>query len=156
MLAITEKLPEDYGGAFNVARNTEVLLRMGRHKEVKSRIVEILEKYQDHSSVNSLAAIFYASEGNKELAKQQIEIAIARGKSFGHFHHTAYNIGTAYAIMNDHSEAIRWLQNAAEDGLPCYTFYANDRYLDNLRQDAEFIAFLNKLKTQWEQFKTTL
>ena len=156
MLAITEKLPEDYGGAFNVARNTEVLLRMGRHKEVKSRIVEILQKYQDHSAVNSLAAIFYASEGNKELAKQQIEIAIARGKRFGHFHHTAYNIGTAYAIMNDHSEAIRWLQNAAEDGLPCYTFYANDPYLDNLRQDGEFISLLNKLKKQWEQFKASL
>jgi adenylate cyclase len=156
MRAITEKLPQDYGGAFNVARNTEVLLRMGRHDEVKNRIVEILQKYKDHSAVNSLAAIFYASEGNKELAKQQIEIAIARGKRFGHFHHTAYNIGAAYAIMNDQSEAIRWLQNAAEDGLPCYTFYANDPYLANLRKNSEFISFLNRLKKQWEQFKVSL
>lgn len=156
MRAITDKLPKDYGGAFTVARNTEVLLRLGRHNEVKNRIIEILQKYQAHSAPYSLAAIFYASQGNKELAKQQIAIAIARGKSFGHFHHTAYNIGAAYAIMNDHSEAIRWLQNAVEDGLPCYTFYANDPYLDNLRQNTEFLSLLNKLKTQWEQFKATL
>jgi hypothetical protein len=58
--------------------------------------------------------------------------------------------------MNKQSEAIRWLQNAAEDGLPCYTFFANDPYLNNLRNNADFISFLNKLKKQWEQFKTSL
>ena len=154
MLAVVEKLPKDFGGAFSVARNTEVLLRMGRPNEVKNRIVELLQKYPENSVINSLAAIFYASEGNEELSEQKIEIAIRRGKSLGHFHHTSYNIGVAYAIMNNHSKAIHWLQNAAEDGLPCYTFFANDPFLNNLRNNAEFISFLNKLKKQWEHFKT--
>jgi TolB-like protein/tetratricopeptide (TPR) repeat protein len=156
MLAVVEKLPKDFGGAFTIARNTEALLRMGKHNEVKNRIIELLQKYPEHSVVNSLAAIFYASGGNKELSEQKIKIAIGSGKSLGHFHHTSYNIGVAYAIMNNHSEAIRWLQDAAEDGLPCYTFFANDPFLNNLRNDAEFISFLDKLKKQWEQFKASL
>jgi adenylate cyclase len=156
MLAVVEKLPKDFGGAFSVARNTEVLLRTGRRNEVKNRIDELLQKYPEHSVITSLAAIFYASDGNKELSKQKIEIASRIGKSFGHFHHTSYNIGVACAIMNNQPEALRWLQHAAEDGLPCYTFYANDPLLNNLRNNADFISFLDKLKKQWEQFKVSL
>jgi TolB-like protein/class 3 adenylate cyclase/tetratricopeptide (TPR) repeat protein len=156
MLAVVEKLPKDFGGPFNVARNTEVLLRMGRRNEVKIRIADLLQQYPENSVINSLAAIFYASGGNKKLSEQKIEIAIRSGKSFGHFHHTSYNIGVAYAIMNNNPEAIRWLQNAAEDGLPCYTFFANDPFLNNLRNNADFISFLNNLKKQWEQFKISL
>jgi class 3 adenylate cyclase len=44
-----------------------------------------------------------------------------------------YNIGAAYALINKNAEAIHWLKITAEDGLPCYTFFANDPYLDNLR-----------------------
>ena len=156
MLSANSKLPDDYGGAFNVARNTEVLLRLGKRDEVRNRIVELLKEYPEHSVTNSLAAIFYATEGNKELSNQKIEKAIRTGTSFGHFHHTAYNIGVAYAIMNNHPEAIRWLQNATEDGLPCYTFIANDPYLENLRNNAQFKSLLEKLKKQWEHFKATL
>jgi len=58
--------------------------------------------------------------------------------------------------MNNHPEAIRWLQNATEDGLPCYTFIANDPYLENLRNNAQFKSLLEKLKKQWEHFKATL
>jgi TolB-like protein/class 3 adenylate cyclase/Tfp pilus assembly protein PilF len=156
MLIANAKLPEDYGGAFNIARNIEVLIRMGKREVVKNRIEELLNKFPNHSVGNSLAAIYYAIEGNKNLSEQKIKKAIRMGTSFGHFHHTAYNIGVAYAIMNNQSEAIRWLQNATSDGLPCYTFIANDTYLENLRNNAELRSLLEKLKKQWEHFKTTL
>ena len=94
-----------------------------------------------------------ASEGQQGRAEEKIKLAIERGKGFGHFHHTAYYIACAYARMNKKEEAVKWLQNAADDGFPCYPMFASDHNLDNLRQDPRFISFLEKQKQQWEGYK---
>jgi adenylate cyclase len=156
MLAVIEKLPKDFGGPLAAGRIAEVLLRMGQVDEVEKQIDVLLQKFPDNAHSNSVAAILFAFLGKKEVSEQKIEIAIKQGKNLGHFHHPAYNIGVAYALMNKHREAIRWLKLTAEEGLPCYTLFANDPYLNNLRSDAEFKSFLETLKKQWEYFKATL
>jgi len=83
-------------------------------------------------------------------------LAVERGKGFGHFHHTAYYIACAYALMNKPEQAIHWLETAAEDGFPCYPLFEKDPNLDNLRQDTGFRMFLAKQKQQWEYYKTIL
>ena len=104
----------------------------------------------------SLRAILEASAGQERQAQDEIKLAVERGKGFGHFHHTAYYIACAYALMNKPEQAIKWLEMAAEDGFPCYPLFENDSNLDNLRQDSRFIAFLQKQKQQWEYYKTIL
>ena len=156
MLAVFEKLPKDFGGPFKACRIAEVLYRTGMRDEAELRIGELLKQFPDNVNTNSVAAIFSAASGNKIFAEQRIQVAIMHGKNLGHFHHTTYNIGVAYALMNNHTEAIRWLQMTAEDGMPCYTLFANDPYLNNLRSDAEFKSLLETLKKQWEHFKATL
>jgi hypothetical protein len=81
---------------------------------------------------------------------------MARGKGFGHFHHTAYNIACAYAVMKKAEPAIKWLQAAADDGFPCYPLFDHDPYLDHLRKDPRFIALMAKLKEQWEHYQKGL
>ncbi|TAL44804.1 MAG: tetratricopeptide repeat protein [Chitinophagaceae bacterium] len=156
MLAVIENLPKDFGGSLAAGRIAEVLLRMGQVDEAEKRVDELLHKFPDNANTNSVAAILFAFLGKKEVSEQKIEIAIKQGKNLGHFHHPAYNIGVAYALMNKHPEAIRWLKLTAEEGLPCYTLFANDPYLNNLRSDAEFKSLLETLKKQWEHFKATL
>ncbi len=85
-----------------------------------------------------------------------IKKAAENGKGFVHFHHTAYNIACAYALMNKPSPAIEWLQKAADDGLPCYSLFERDHNLDHLRQDPHFITFITKQKEQWDYYKATL
>jgi hypothetical protein len=79
-----------------------------------------------------------------------------RGKGFGHFHHTAYNIACAYAVLKKAEETVYWLQAAADGGFPCYPLFENDPYLDNLRKDPAFIALMAKLKEQWESYRAIL
>jgi len=132
------------------------MLRMGKSDEASLQIAELLKEFPNDTHINSVAAMLFAALGKKEIAEQKIQNAIMNGKNLGHFHHPAYNIGVAYALMNKHPEAIRWLKLTAEEGLPCYTLFANDPYLNNLRSDAEFKSFLETLKKQWEYFKATL
>ena len=74
------------------------------------------------------------------MAEEKIKSAVERGKGFGHFHHTAYHIACAYALMNKPEQAIKWLEVAAEDGFPCYPLFERDTNLDNLRQDPRFVS----------------
>jgi len=58
--------------------------------------------------------------------------------------------------MNQTELAVKWLENAAEDGLPCYPLFENDANLSSLRKDQRFITFMAKLKQQWERYQATL
>ncbi len=104
----------------------------------------------------SIQGVLAASNAQDLVAEQKIKSAIEKGKGFGHFHHTAYQIACAYALMNKPGPAIKWLEAAADDGFPCYPLFERDANLDSLRQDEKFVTFLAKQKQQWEHYKTIL
>jgi hypothetical protein len=81
-------------------------------------------------------------------------LAIQTGKGFGHFHHAAYQIAIAFALMNNAEKAVEWLEFAAMDGFPCYPLFQNDGNLANLRQSARYINFMAKLNRQWTGYQT--
>jgi hypothetical protein len=131
---------------------------MGRAVEAKQLLDDYLQKYpQDAGGAGtSVKAMMLAKDGKVREAESAIQRSIEIGSGFGHFHHTAYNIASAYALMNQTELAMKWLQNAADDGLPCYPLFAGDTNLDSLRQDEHFIAFMAKLKQQWDHYQATL
>ena len=106
--------------------------------------------------IRGMEAILAASNGDRHLAQEKIAEAIRLGSGYQHFHHTEYAIASAYALMNEHEEAIGFLKRAAEDGFPCYPLYARDKDLDNLRSDPRFVEFLGNLHEQWQHNDATL
>jgi eukaryotic-like serine/threonine-protein kinase len=135
------------------------LLHLGRRDKAAAIVEEFLKDYPgdtDGGLFTGIQALLAALAGDENKAEDKIRSAMERGKGFGHFHHTAYNIACAYAVMKKAEEAIRWLQAAADDGFPCYPLFENDPYLDHLRKDPRFIALMAKLKEQWERYRTIL
>jgi serine/threonine protein kinase/cytochrome c-type biogenesis protein CcmH/NrfG len=134
------------------------LFNLGRKEEAEAALVKFLKDYPEDNRglFTSIQAIFAASAGQEREAEQKIASAIERGKGFGHFHHTAYHIACAYAIMNKHEQAIKWLESSANDGFPCYILFERDHNLDNLRSDPRFQALLAKVKQQWDYYKSVL
>ena len=134
------------------------LLRLGRRDEAAALLVELLRDYpKDEGGVfSSVQALVAASAGEEKKAETEIRNAIEKGKGFGHFHHTAYHIACAYALMKKAEPAFKWLQAAADDGFPCYPLFERDPNLDSLRKDPRFITFMDNLKKQWEHYKATL
>jgi len=111
---------------------------------------------REPADIASARAVILARRGQRAGMTQQIAVAVARGSGLSHFHHAEYNIATAYALQGDHARALAWLRRTAEDGLPCYPLFAGDPYLDSLRRDPQFVAFLARLKAQWENYIATL
>jgi DNA-binding winged helix-turn-helix (wHTH) protein/TolB-like protein len=136
-----------------------VLFQLGKKDEASARIEEALrDDSQDLEGgvLTAMQAIFAAAAGQRHKAVQSIGRAAEIGQGYGHFHHTAYAIASAYALLNEHEQAIRWSQRAADDGFPCYPLFDHDPNLDHLRQDPRFIAFMAKLKEQWEHYRAVL
>jgi tetratricopeptide (TPR) repeat protein/tRNA A-37 threonylcarbamoyl transferase component Bud32 len=139
-------------------QTASALFRLGREREAQDVIDRYLrDNPQDQGGVGtSVQAMMLAKNGRRADAEAAIGRSLKLGRTFGHFHHTAYNVASAYAMLGNRVEAMRWLQVAADDGFPCYPLFANDRQLDGLRRDSSFIAFLARMKSDWEERKRTL
>src|SRR5262249_61925778 len=97
-----------------------------------------------------------AHAGGASAAERGIETAISRGRHGSQFHHAAYNLATAYALLGRRSDALIWLEKTAAWGMPCYPLFEKDPFLDSLRGDPGFQAFLSRQREQWEHFRRTL
>jgi eukaryotic-like serine/threonine-protein kinase len=137
---------------------SNALFRLGRNEEAS----ELIDRYfKDYSTdkggmVTSVKAMMLAKAGKKSEAEATIQHAIEIGRGYAHFHHTSYNIASAYALINEPEQAMKWLQVTAEEGFPNYPLFEGDAQLDNLRKDPRFTAFMAQQKQQWEHFSATL
>lgn len=131
------------------------LFCLGRTQEAFATVDEYLKKYpaDEGGLLSSMQALLYAATGQERLAEAQIRQA-QKGRDFIHFHHTAYNIASSYALMHQERLAIRWLLTAAREGFPCYPVFARDPNLSNLRDNPGFVQFIADQKKQWEYYKT--
>ncbi len=134
----------------------EVFIQTGNLDQAKTLIDDYLRKSptDEGGSFTSVRALLLAKAGLDQEAEDTIERAIEIGKGFGHFHHTAYNIASAYAALDKGARAIEWLAVAADTGFPNYTYFAIDPNLAPIRDDKRFTEFQSKLRLQWQRFKT--
>lgn len=128
------------------------LYRLGRAAEAAALIDTFLRDFpRDEGGVgHSVRAMILAKAGRRAEAETAIAQTLERGQTFGHFHHSAYNIASAYVMLGRHDDAIRWLTDATQNGFPCYPLFATDTQLDGLRGDPRFQALLAGLKRDWE------
>jgi serine/threonine protein kinase/Tfp pilus assembly protein PilF len=137
---------------------SNALFRLGRDEEASA----LIERYfKDHSTdkggmVTSVKAVMLAKAGKNSEAEATIQHAIEIGRGYAHFHHTSYNIASAYALMKEPEQAVKWLQVTADEGFPNYPLFEGDAQLDNLKKDPRFMAFMAQQKQQWEHFSATL
>ncbi|MFN2500585.1 MAG: winged helix-turn-helix domain-containing protein [Pyrinomonadaceae bacterium] len=133
----------------------EVLIQLGSFDDAET----IVDKYlrgnpiDEGGSLTSVKALLLAKAGNVKEADKMIGRAMEIGKNFGHFHHTAHNIACANAAMDMLDESVKWLECAADDGFPNYTYFACDPGLNGVRRHPPFIELMSRLKRQLERFK---
>jgi tetratricopeptide (TPR) repeat protein len=134
------------------------LFYLGKTKEAEILLDRFLstKELADDSLLITVKAMIYAAAGRKAEAEAKINIAEKGEARFVHFHHVAYDIGSAYALMHENKKAMKWLHKAAEEGYPCFPFLKKDPNLDNLRANATFLDFLDEMKKQYDSNSANL
>ena len=134
-----------------------LLLHLGRRDSAFAVIRNYLRAHPDDRGgvVTSARAVWFALGGDAHRAEQDIRTAVQKGKGYIHFHHAGFHIALAYALLQRPDSAVQWLRQVAEGGFPCYPLFEREPFLDNVRTDPGFVAFMREQKVQWEQFRTT-
>jgi TolB-like protein/DNA-binding winged helix-turn-helix (wHTH) protein/tetratricopeptide (TPR) repeat protein len=134
------------------------LQHLERRQEAEERLSRMLKTMPNDpgGSLTSMQALLAADAGDIPSAERKIQEAVIRGKGYQHFHHVAYAIASAYALMNKHGESLQYLRMAADDGFPCYPLFEHDANLDRLRDDPRFSVLLIEQRKQWEYFREHL
>ena len=95
-----------------------------------------------------LARVGRAAEARASLARSE-----QLGGARSHFHHAAFAIATAHAIMGERAEAVRWLERTAGDGMPAYDLFAGDPTLATLKGLPAFEALMSRLRADSERYR---
>ena len=134
------------------------LLHLDKKDEATATLNDFLRNYPEDNGglYTSVQAVLAASTGREREAEEKIALAIEKGKGFGHFHHTAYHIACAYALMNRPEQAMEWLRKAADGGFPCYPLFENDESLRSLRSRPDFRSLVDELKRRTERYRSLL
>jgi DNA-binding winged helix-turn-helix (wHTH) protein/predicted TPR repeat methyltransferase len=157
-LSILKTVPREVSPVLVDRIRAEALIQLGRPAEAQVLADSYLKKHplDEAGSFSSVQALINAQQGRTTEALNAIDQAAGKGNGLGHFHHTAYNIASAYAALNRPDEAVKWLEATADDGFPCYPYFELDPNLETLRNSTGFISFMSGLKKQLEQYEKLL
>jgi DNA-binding winged helix-turn-helix (wHTH) protein len=153
-LAILKTVPSEVSPMLIDRVRAEVLVQIGRLEDARIVVDEYLSRYprDEGGSFTSVSALLLAKAGNSRRTEDLVAHAISVGKDFGHFHHSAYNIASAWAALHRPDEAVKWLEDAADDGFPCYPYFEADPNLESLRGHPRFTALMSRLRQRWQRF----
>src|SRR2546425_157767 len=114
-----------------------VLLHLGRDNEALTLVQGYLKAHPEDRGgvVTSARAVWFATIGDVPHAERDIQTAVQKGKGYIHFHHAAYHIALAYALLHRPIPAVHWLRQTADGGFPCYPMFERDPFLDSIRAD---------------------
>ncbi|OFW04129.1 MAG: hypothetical protein A3H96_17550 [Acidobacteria bacterium RIFCSPLOWO2_02_FULL_67_36] len=118
----------------------------------EQRLVAALKEVPNEPGVISLQGMLHARRNQTALALECVRQALDSPLSFGHAHHTYYNIACIHAVLGETDKAMAWLERSVDTGFPCWPFFRIDPHLDNLREELEF----KRLVADLEQTYTAL
>jgi hypothetical protein len=75
--------------------------------------------------------------------------ACSSAKSFGHAHHTYYQVGCIFSLLGRREVAFEWLERAVNSGFACWPFFLKDTCLENLRSLPEFETLISSLQARY-------
>jgi len=130
------------------------LLYLDRRDEARETVAALSEEEANNPSTVSTVSIFLAVEGREKEAEEKIQHALENGKDFGHFHHIANEVAVAYALMGKKELALKYIEEAASDGFPCYSWFERDPFLKSIQDEPRFIKMIDDMRKEWGDLET--
>jgi eukaryotic-like serine/threonine-protein kinase len=117
------------------------------------RLTTALNQLPSEPLIISLQGMLHARRSQAELALQCVRRALDSPRSFGHTHHTYYQIACIYAVLHETDKAMAWLERSAETGFPCWPFFRVDPHLETLRDEPRFQRLVTDLEREYSALK---
>jgi DNA-binding winged helix-turn-helix (wHTH) protein/tetratricopeptide (TPR) repeat protein len=129
----------------------QLALMTGEFKEARTLLDEAVQSLPEEPLLTSLEGVYYASTGVAGKALDCLTTACASPKSFGHAHHSYYQIACILALLERREAAFEWLERSVSNGYACWPFFLKDPYLKNLRELPEFEVLVGSLQAKYPE-----
>jgi DNA-binding winged helix-turn-helix (wHTH) protein/tetratricopeptide (TPR) repeat protein len=127
----------------------QLALMTGNLKEARTLLDEALKLLPEEPLIVSLEGVYYASTGLAGRALDCLTTACASPKSFGHAHHTYYQIACILSLLERREAAFEWLERSVTSGFACWPFFLKDPYLKNIRELPGFEVLVSSLQGRY-------
>ncbi len=121
----------------------------GDWKEASRLMDEALRLVPNDPLIISSQGLLHALMGNGEAAINCVNRACSSPKSFGHAHHTYYQIACTLALTGRRDTAFEWLERSVSTGFACWPFFLKDPCLASLRSLPEFELLISALQAKY-------
>ena len=121
----------------------------GDWKESQTLLDEALRMLPEEPLIISLQGVLYALTGRGKQALECVGKACAIPKSFGHAHHTYYQIACILALAGRNETAFEWLERTVSTGFACWPFFRKDPCLQSLHGLPELELLESSLQAKY-------
>ncbi len=121
----------------------------GDWKEANRLMEEALQLVPNEPLLVSLQGLLHAMMGNQDAAIECVTRACSSPKSFGHAHHTYYQIAGTLALTGRRETAFEWLERSVSTGFACWPYFLKDPSLASLRGLPEFELLISALQAKY-------
>lgn len=121
----------------------------GDWKEAARLMDEAMTQLPHDPLIVSLQGLLHAMMGNADAAIECVTKACSSPKSFGHAHHTYYQIAGTLALTGRPETAFEWLERSVSTGFACWPFFLKDPCLASLRGLPEFEILISSLQAKY-------
>jgi DNA-binding winged helix-turn-helix (wHTH) protein/tetratricopeptide (TPR) repeat protein len=140
---------ENPGNKYPVYYAPQLAMMTGDLKEARILLDEAVQFLPGEPLIVSLQGVFYASTGKEGKALDCLTTACASPKSFGHAHHSYYQMACILALLGRREAAFEWLERSVSCGFACWPFFLKDPYLKNVRELAGFDVLVSSLQAKY-------
>jgi DNA-binding winged helix-turn-helix (wHTH) protein/tetratricopeptide (TPR) repeat protein len=127
----------------------QMALMTGDLKEAKTLLDAAVQFLPEEPLIVSLEGVYYASTGLAGKALDCVTTACANPRSFGHAHHSYYQIACTLALLGRREAAFEWLERSVSNGFACWPFFLKDPCLKNLRELSGFEVLVSSLRAKY-------
>jgi serine/threonine protein kinase/tetratricopeptide (TPR) repeat protein len=121
-----------------------VLGRRGDTAEAVRVLREVLEEHPTMDGIRPLLAQQLIKQGDADAAREQLTERVREAADADH--DIAYWLATAYAMLGERGDALRWLERAVELGNENRTWFESDPNWEGLREDPRFVALMRRIE----------
>jgi DNA-binding winged helix-turn-helix (wHTH) protein/tetratricopeptide (TPR) repeat protein len=140
---------ESPGNKYPVYFAPQLAMLTGDWERAEELLDEALQILPEEPLTVSLQGLFCALTGKAGEAQQCLTRACAIPKSFGHAHHTYYQVACILAVLGRTTAGFAWLERSVSTGFACWPFFMKDPSLQNLRTLPEFEVLVSSLQAKY-------
>jgi tetratricopeptide (TPR) repeat protein len=127
----------------------QVSMMTGAWDDAKRLLDEAAQLLPEEPLIVSLFGLFYALTGQHDSALECLTRACTNPKSFGHAHHTYYQVASILSVLGRPNEAFEWLERSVSAGFACWPFFKSDPCLQNLHALPQFDVLVSSLQAKY-------